>query len=79
MLTTDSTDNQPYESIRSTQRKIKVIENGCHKVPIESNTGNRVAFFAVGFAQETLPQNLYLRATILPCSSTVDCKKRDPQ
>ena len=74
-LTTDSTANQPYESIRSTQRKIKVIENGCQKIPIAYNTGTRVGFYAVGFAEETLPQNLYLRATILPCSSTVDCTK----
>jgi len=75
-LTTDPTANQPYTSIDTSQyKRTKVMENGCQKLPILSNNGLKVEFYAVGFADLALPQTLYLRASVLACPLSATCPK----
>ena len=75
-MTTNPKKNKPYNSIdERCFKRAKVWENGCQKEPEVKNTGEEAKFYAVGFADMSLPQSLYLRASVLACPKTVDCKK----
>ena len=38
-----------------------------------------VQFYAIGFAEESLPQSVYLRATVLACPKDQTCVRQDCQ